>query len=284
MLPKMGWKRDLPNIKDFTMESEQIKPLLKGLNKPISKDVDLRKGFSPVEDQGNIGSCTSQAAAALLEYFELNSQGKYIDASRLFLYYGARILGGYFPGDNGAEIRNAMGALVLFGSPPEKFWPYKEELVNSVPDPVCFALAQSYQAVKYYRLDTPKKTRQDVLNDIKLHLSNSIPVMFGFTCYSSLDRPEVAKTGAIPYPSVKEKMEGGHAIVAAGFSDDKIIVNPFSGKKTIGALLIRNSWGTNWGQELKGYGWLPYQYVLDGLAVDFWVMLSSEWVDIDLFS
>jgi C1A family cysteine protease len=55
------------------------------------------------------------------------------------------------------------------------------------------------------------------------------------------------------------------------------IRNPLSdGPPTVGALLIRNSWGPYWGEG--GYGWLPYEYVLRGLAQDFWVVLRSEWV------
>jgi C1A family cysteine protease len=29
----------------------------------------------------------------------------------------------------------------------------------------------------------------------------------------------------------------------------------------------------------KGYGWLPYDYVLNNLALDFWSLLSMEWMD-----
>ena len=29
----------------------------------------------------------------------------------------------------------------------------------------------------------------------------------------------------------------------------------------------------------KGYGLLPYNYVLQGLAEDWWIMLKNEWID-----
>jgi C1A family cysteine protease len=104
--------------------------------------------------------------------------------------------------------------------------------------------------------------------------------MFGFAVYSSIER--AVKTGKIPYPIPGEKALGGHAVVAIGYDEKmKIKNNNPEADETTGALLIRNSWGTGWGEE--GYGWLPYAYVLKGLAIDWWSILKNEWVDTGVF-
>lgn len=281
----LGWLRDLPDVRDYSPQHEDIKPLLKKLHvltAPVNLPaiVDLRAWCSPIEDQGQLGSCTAHAGVGLIEFYERKAYGVWLDASRLFLYKVTRNLLGW-TGDTGAFLRTTMGAMVLFGIPPEKYYPYKIADFELEPSAFLYAFAQSYQALNYYRLDPLGTTPEELLNQIKTNLAANLPSMFGFTVYDSISQAKGAGKGKIPFPCPKDKVAGGHAIVAVGYDDAMKIKNTNCNTATTGALLIRNSWGTNWGDG--GYGWLPYDYVLKGLAVDWWTLISQEYVDTKKF-
>jgi len=283
--PGLGWLPDYPDFRDYTEEEKSVKAMLKkvGVEKAakvtVPTTIDLRAWCPPIENQGSLGSCTANAGVAMMEYFERRAFGKHIDASRLFLYKATRIML-HWTGDTGAFLRSTMGALVLFGAPPEEYWPYIVADYEKEPPAFCYAFAQNYQAIQYYRLDPPGTTKSALLTHIKTNLAGGIPSMFGFTVYASYT--QAGTTGKIPYPTKGEKIVGGHAVVAVGYDDNLKIKNTFTGAtETKGALLIRNSWGTGWGSN--GYGWLPYEYVLKGLAIDWWAMLKGEWVDTGAF-
>jgi C1A family cysteine protease len=215
----------------------------------------------------------------MVEYFARRAFGEHTDASRLFLYKVTRNLLGW-TGDTGAYLRTTMAALTLFGVPPEEFWPYTVTEYEKEPTPFLYAYAQNYQAISYYRLDPPGTSREALLQRIKTYLKAGLPSMFGFTVYSSYG--QARETGKIPFPVKGDKRVGGHAVMAVGYDDELKIKNTGAGAaETTGALMIRNSWGQDWGED--GYGWLPYEYVLRSLAVDWWSILKSEWVDTKQF-
>ena len=281
----LGWVRDLPDFRDYSPEHEKIKPLLKKLNvlsTPASLPVkiDLRAWCAPIEDQGALGSCTANAGVGMIEFYEKKAYGVWLDASRLFLYKATRNLLGW-TGDTGAYLRTTMGAMALFGVPPEKYWPYKIASFDAEPTAFLYAFAQSFQALNYYRLDPVGTTPTNLLNQIKTNLAGNLPSMFGFTVYDSISQANGTGKGKIPFPCPTDKVAGGHAIMAIGYDDTLAIKNTNGGKTTTGALLIRNSWGTSWGEV--GYGWLPYEYVLKGLAVDWWTLISEKYVETTKF-
>jgi len=295
----MGWLPDYPDFRDYTIGTKEVASKLKRLGEKESVKVmltkvgvaepekmsmptsmDLREWCPWIENQESIGSCTANAGVALMEYCERRAFGKHIDASRLFLYKATRNLL-HWTGDRGAFLRTTMAAMVLFGVPPEEYWPYVIEDFEKEPSAFCYAFAQNYQSIQYFRLDPPTTPKEELLNRIKSLLVVGLPSMFGFTVFNSISQAK--EDGKIPYPCPDERIIGGHAVVAVGFDDEIKIKNTICGEgvENIGALLLRNSWGKGWGD--KGYGWLPYDYVLKGLAIDWWTLLKSEWVDTGKF-
>jgi C1A family cysteine protease len=287
----LGWLADHPDIRDHTVKTKtapagkqhNVATLLKKVSVPAKPPatVDLREWFSPVEDQGHLGACTANAGAGMVEYFQRRAYGKYVDVSRLFLYKTTRDLLGVH-GDTGAYLRSTMQALATFGAPPEVYWPYDTTKYDIEPSAFLYTFGQDYKAEIYYRLDPPGTTGKALLDVIKGQLAKGLPAMFGFTVYSSYQQ-SLSNGGAFPYPSSGEARVGGHAIVACGYDDSKEVTNTANGgEPTKGALMIRNSWGQTWGEA--GYGWMPYEYVTTGLAVDWWSLISADWIDTGNFT
>jgi len=261
-----GWIPPQPDLRDYTEETPKILEMAKMLKVGPAKKalglpakVDLRPWCSPVENQGQLGSCTAHAAMGIVEYFQRRAFGTHIDGSRLFVYKTTRNLMGVV-GDTGAWLRNTMGALVHCGVPPETYWPYTDSKPEFDKEPTAFvyALADDYEALHYFCHDPlgyniPPKT---VLGTVKKFLAAGVPSMFGFFGFPSFGSAN--KKEDIPFPCLKkEKVIWGHAVAAVGYDDAR------------------------WGDQ--GYGWLPYDYVLSGLALDFWSLLSMDWVNTKKF-
>ena len=266
-----GWKKQKPDSRDFKISQFNI-------TAPASlpTKADLRAGMPPIQDQGSLGSCTANAGAAIVDYCQKKAGHPFLTGSRLLLYYNTRVLVEGEPAteDTGCTIRGTLKSLAKYGICKEATWPYDVGKFSKKPSTVAIKEAADYQALKYISLDAGGISGQTLLQSIKTQVAAGLPVDFGFNVYESYGQTE-KNGGCFPYPAKGEALEGGHSVVIVGYDDAKAITNTKDGSKTTGAFLIRNSWGTVWGEA--GYGWLPYNYVLKGKASDFWVLLSEEW-------
>lgn len=270
-IARMGWLPDPLDHRDLDLRDhsprERVNRVVHLTSRAVTRashspagpvHVDLRPWCSPIENQGSVGSCTAQAVVGALEYFERKTRGHHVDASRMFLYRATRrYLGWEGRGDTGAFVRSAIKALRLFGSLPETYWPYDEARFDDEPEAFHYAFAQNFKAIEYYRVP-------ETVADLQGVLAAGLPVVFGFTCFTSLFTAEVNATGVIPYPSAHDQVEGGHAVLAVGFTESHLI--------------FRNSWGADWGDQ--GHGYLPWSYFdsTRPLATDCWVLVNATWV------
>ena len=242
-IKRYGWKPSLPDHRDLLADTTGLTPL---------PEVDPRDKMPPVYDQGQLGSCTANAVGAALEYDAMLDGADPGTPSRLFIYYCERQLEGSLgQGDTGAMGRDGFKAARRYGAPPETDWPYDIAQYADDPPQQAWSDAAAHKLTKHYK-SVPRS-----LNQFRLVLSNQQTIAFGFSVYESFESPEVAKTGIVPMPSPDEKQMGGHEVLAVGYLADQP-----------NYVLVRNSWGSNWG--LGGYFLMPWQYLLStDLASDF---------------
>ena len=299
-----GWKRQPKDERD---EAYRLK--LHGAYSARPASADLRAFCSPIEDQADIGSCTANAAAALIESNEIRAGRKLSDAlgaaaqvsvsnvitaadgsitftakvvpatvdptpaptptqplvhvSRLFEYYATRLLEGTTSYDSGAYIRDAIKAMAKYGVVTETMWPYVTSQFAANPPSAVWTEAAKHKISSYHSI------ADGDLESMKVAISQGSLIEFGFDVYSAFMTPDMASKGLLCRPKATETLEGGHAVVLCGYDDTKIMPDG-----SVGAFLVRNSWGTAWG--LKGYYWMTYNYVGDTkLASDFWVVVSQ---------
>ena len=249
-IARYGWRPDTPDHRDLSFRPMVTK---------VAPAVDLRtSGFMPsVYDQGDLGSCTANAIGSAYEYLQKRSGYTDYMPSRLFIYYGERVIEHSVGEDAGAEIRDGMKVIGRLGTPHEQLWAYDVTKFAVKPSPAAYQDGLMHQCIKYQRV-------QQGVTSLKLALSQGLPVVFGFTVGASFESDEVAHTG-VWNPVHGEEQIGGHAVKLVGYKS----IN------TVDYFIVKNSWGTGWGDG--GYFYMPTAWVASARnASDFWVIQQVE--------
>jgi hypothetical protein len=239
--------------------------------KPPAK-VDLRPFMTPVENQGELSSCTANAIAGAYEYLIKKHLRKNVDVSRLFIYYNARWRIDEQNEDSGSVIQYGVESLGTFGACVEKTWPYQERAVLRKPSKPSYAEAARFKVLDMQQV----KVKLDAWRHC---LADGYPIVFGCVLFDSFDDCN-KRGGVVPMPNPRDVgrgEHGRHAMLCVGYSDvDQVFI-------------VRNSWGDDWG--VKGYCYMPYNYLMskklnDG---DCWMLRSATrlpdpeetWIDDD---
>ena len=240
----LGWKKQKDDSRDIKYKAIAYD----GLVLPTSYSLQSRMPF--VYQQGQLGSCTSQGIAALIEYDVVKQGLPAFTPSRLFIYYNERDMEGNVNEDSGASIRDGIKSINDIGVCSEALWPYDINKFANRPDDVCYTDGKQNKSLLY-----------SAVNQTEYSLNHAIyhgyPIVFGFKVYENFENDTVATTGVMAMPVGSDI--GGHCVVIVGYDDDKRVYR------------IRNSWGPQWG--LQGYFDMPYEYMLRAdLANDFWII------------
>jgi hypothetical protein len=202
--------------------------------------VDLRPWMTPVEDQGELGSCTANALVGAVEYLSAREDGTRIDLSRLFVYFHQRLWDGWVREDLGASVSDGVRVLATVGVPTERSWPYRRSLFAVQPPEPLYTEAARHRIADWWSV--PVDT-----DAMRACLAGGFPIVFGTRVTESFMR--APPSGLVPMPGGSDRDDarhGRHALLIVGYDDRRRL------------FVVRNSWGRDWGD--LGYCYLPYAY------------------------
>lgn len=221
---------------------------------------DLREYglVSPVKYQGNYGTCWTFSAIAAIES-QLIKYRPYIDLSEwhlaYFNFYGENAmkpLSNMSFYDAGGHVTFASSLLSQWKGPvSESVLPYDtKEIDPGLMYKSEFHVQDSYILNSY----SQSKITEDILtfsvDQIKHFLISQKPVSVNFrfeNSYNPKTFAQYSSTANIP----------NHAVLIVGWDDNFSRDNFLDPPTSDGAWLVKNSWGTDWGDN--GYFWISYE-------------------------
>jgi C1A family cysteine protease len=245
---KLGWKKDPHSDKDYKFD--QLKNRLSAVS--FSGEHIIPENF-PIYDQLSLNSCVANATCGALEILMGLKQSNPAGLSRLFVYWNARVYTKETDRDEGTYIRNAFDSLRTLGVCLENAWKYDPGMVFAQPNLESYKEGDDNTIDSFYRIDSTGSQR---LDDIETAIRANHPVVFG----TGVSREFTQYTGGGKVWGPPSSSIGGHAMVVVGV---RIASN---GAREF---LIRNSWGTSWGDD--GHCWFNEDYLMSDQTNDLWV-------------
>ena len=206
-----------------------------------SYDARLQNYMTVAKSQGGCGSCWAFAAVSILESGYLRVNHKTIDASEQELLNCAMGYGRDMNCSQGGWVDKAVAYITDNGVMGEADVPY-----HAVDQACTIFPSKTYDAVSWgFVSETSPGSPSNA--EIKQAICEHGPVASWMWVYSGAFSAYdgQGKVYSEVFPANKpDSLKGGHFVTICGWDDTK------------GAWLIKNSWGTDWGEN--GFCWLKY--------------------------
>ena len=210
--------------------------------------VDLRKSWWKISNQGQTGSCVGWATADGLLRYHLVTTGRLPQNNKLsvrFVWMASKETDEFtfrptsFIEGSGTSLKSAMDIIRKYGCPLDKELPFNiDTLMYTSDENLLYVSASTRKAANYFNLGKD-------LNQWKQWLATTGPILAGVV----VDQTWVnaSRTRGRLDTFNPNGVLGGHAITIVGYTADRFI--------------IRNSWGTEWGD--KGFAYASHAYIRD---------------------
>jgi C1A family cysteine protease len=208
---------------------------------------------TPIEDQGNCGSCVAFSTTATVETtfrWQRGNPNLAVDLSEAQLFYCI------------AASENANCETGWW--PDQALDGYKN---NGIADAACFPYTDHDQACNLcsdWQSRAIKITgwhKIENASDMKSWLSSHGPLS---ACFSVYDDFYSYSSGV--YTHISGNLEGGHCVSVIGYDDNQ------------GCWICKNSWGTGWGES----GFFMIAYGQCGIDAEMWAVegiVETMWLD-----
>jgi C1A family cysteine protease len=208
--------------------------------------VDYRLELQPIRNQGKQGTCYAQSTACMKEWQEKKDNNFNEYMSPQFFYNNRSNKYDDNPNnDDGMYGRDVMKLIKNIGICPESSYIYgRVEPKKDIPQYI-YDEAKKYIIKSYAKVET--------LENLKQSLVKNGPCLVAFPVYNY---------GNQFWRKTTKQHKGGHAVTIVGYNKDGFI--------------IRNSWGTKWGDE----GYSIYRYEDWGSHWEIWTTIDLDLNDI----
>jgi len=240
--------------KDWRYENAVEAGVAAGAAATFPQSKDLRESWWDIGDQLDTGSCVGWASgdAVLRWHFvKANRLAKSEKMSPRFLWMASKETDQYttYPTtmieSSGTWLKAALEVARKFGAVQMGTLPFRPEQLYKGSQAAFSALAAQYKIISYFNLSAV--AGQDPFNVWRDWIANHGPILTRFEVDATWDNVTSSGNLDVYQPTTTR---GGHAVAFVGYTASRFI--------------IRNSWGTTWGD--KGYGYASLAYAKAAFA------------------